>query len=338
MKRLLQTVIAASGLVAASAVQAEVFTATISSQPERSGTDCDQHSYDLGQKFAAQYGVRVVEAYCQFSESGSRKGWTTQIRYEAEQALQRISTADTASGAIVGGTYAKPEDCEAELSEEHSRFAEKTGLTPFVSYCARSEFDRRPVTLTVLAFAAGEVAVRPYITGTYYFGKVFGMTAAEFTEMLRSGFAANGADLVQWMTEPSLGYGVLKIRYYGPSLLQFSEIEYAKMRNEDECLSQVAEFASGIRAWSGASLGSFCHQMSGVGSGIELVSLVLRDQEPRMIRPSGQYADFSSCMAAKPAVIERYRTEQQRLILAGLCGLDQDRRSYVMTLIERPRT
>jgi len=188
-------------------------------------------------------------------------------------------------------------------------------------------------SLVIIAF--GDTAIQPYIGAYHYYGKLIGMDREEFEGMLKKGFAAFQAEIAHWVSIPNIGYGSLNVRYYGPRPVRFFEEPLAKFNDPRECLEQHAAVDAAMAQTPQLSLGTYCQQVTGPGSEVEMVSLITAENSLRIVKPTVQYSSFSTCKSNLETVIQRYRVELGRPIIVGICAWDQSRKAYVSRLLEK---
>jgi hypothetical protein len=324
-----------STLWLSSAAEADSFRVRLSEIPPQSGTDCDGYAVQLGDRFAAHYQVRLIEAICDQNEF-EKNTWTIAISYEASQELPLVWTIDRLKPMSEQATYKSLAECEVALASESSIFESRTGLKIFTSFCVPPERENEGWALAISGF--GNATIMPFVVSTPYFGKIIDMSLAAFDQMLREGFSATGAELVHWQVAPKLGYGMMSVRYYGTQKLPIQGMELSKMRNPEECTSQLEDFRAALSSYSSLGYASYCHQIFGMGREFELVWLSGSEQQHRVVNAATEYPDFASCLAAKAGVVERYRTELRRNIVFGICGAGEARNTYRISLLEKPRS
>jgi hypothetical protein len=318
-----------------SAAGAETFRARLGQIPAQNGTDCDGYAVQLGDRFAAEYQVRVVEAICDQSEF-ERTTWAVAISYDAEHELPLVSTVDRYKPLSEQATYKTQPECDAALATEVPLFESRTALKVFTSFCVAPEYQNDGWALAISGF--GNATVKPFVVSTPYFGKIVDMTGAAFEQMLRDGFQASGAEMVHWQVSPKLGYGMMSVRYYGTQKLPMQGMELSKMRSPEECTAQLEDFRAALYSYSSVGYASYCHQVFGMGREYELVWLTGSEEQHRVVTVPAEYPDFASCQAAKSAVVERYRTELRRNVVFGVCGAADTRNAYRVSLLEKPRS
>jgi hypothetical protein len=287
--------------------------------PAKPNVNCDDFAYAEGKRLAQVSGVSAVDVRCFSDDFGNELPyWNLNISYEADAAIQPVSTFDYGSTSHPG--FATQALCEGALKNESSTFARLSGLTAFATYCRvptnRSE-SWHPV---VLGF--GPATAKPFTHGIAIFGELVGYTASSFDAMVRDGFTKLGAQVGLTSFERDVVYNKFAINYFAKERLDFEVDHIAAFSSKEACAQNLTAAKDALAASGVMNIATFCRAY--LAGKIEL--LTVRDSRSRLTLSETDpvYDSVQACEGQKAAVVDHYRSALHRDIKAAFCSIPVD--------------
>lgn len=306
--------LAALGILWSVSAHAGNQTYTIHSYPSAS-PECHTLARDLGQRFAALYGVDVTRATCNPPSEAS--GVNLQIEYTADEALPFVSTRPTVSGTAEAGWFVTQADCQNALAVEIAHYTDVTGLAPFVSYCYERRFER-DYSWVLRLDGFGVSPVQPGYAGTLVFGSPYDHTRSSFESTILDALIASNVDARRVTVTNVSGYATVTAIYYAPERLRLETGEFGRYDNRAQCEDQRVWLSSVYSSLEATpSLSIFC--VAGFGGGSELQGIFLNDIGFDISVSVEMFPTFAACSADRTRLIEMYR-HAGREIAGGICS------------------
>jgi len=333
----LASAILASHLVAASPVNAASFTQKFRDMPVRTGELCDDVAFAEGQRLAAyaqtQLGqsIQVIRAYCSPDRDGDAlPKWQITVEYESAQRLPMVSTI---SSEILDHTgYKNAAECEANLEAEKTAFTTNTGLAPFLSYCRVPLFRDLDWQLEIIGF--GTPAKRPFDTSVELFSTIQGHTRDSFVTMVSDAFMRQGIHIIHASFTNHFPYSVMSVRYYGSTRIKIQESNLIHLVDDKSCPAITGQITDTLNGSAVANYGVYCVKDTLTRSKFAVAALLPEDTNLRMIRPETIYDDGAACEASRQQVIDHYRNDLRRNVIAGYCTVDVRSQKFAVMLFE----
>jgi len=301
-------------------------TYEIKQYPKDSG-DCHTVARDLGVKFQQITGAEVSSAVCALITD---KGYNLQITYKPIDGMSFVSTYASSSTLDDAGGFKTDAECRQALPAETAHFAQATSLTPVVSYCSFEPYDHDyPWGPRIEAF--GDTKVKPYRAGSYVFGQVQGYSLKTFTTAIVENLLKQGIDARWARHRSSIGYGRLSVFYYGENRISFNDVTVVKVAKPEQCNATLGQLSEVLAQYKPLPAVTFCAAQS-VGGYYELMTIFPDARSLKFSQAAEGYNTYELCQADRARLINFYKNDLKRPVVAGYCTMGEERSWRVMLL------
>ena len=317
---------------------AESFTQYFRDMPVRAGELCDDVVFTEGQRLASYaqshlgQSVQVTRAYCKTDDVGDHlPKWNMVIEYDSDRRLPAVSTINYQDMNHAG--YKNAAECQANMEVERAAFTKNTELAIFTSYCSIPLFRDFDSELTIIGF--GTPAKSSFDVSFDLFGTIQGHTRDTFISMVGEGFSRLGFDAVHFSMNNHLPYFVMTARYYGSSKIRIEETNLVNLADDTSCPTIVSDVTNALNTSSTAHFGVYCMKDTSSRSKFKVAALLHDQSTLKLVTPETQYDDSAACESSRSAVIDHYRNDLRRQIIAGYCSLNGETKKFGVVLLEK---
>jgi len=284
-----------------------------------SDPNCPQEASRIGQAFAQQSGVTIIEVACGYNQISDP---TAFIKYSAPTKVSTFNP-NAAMFDLHAVGYATAGECAEILAREIPLFVKHTGLQPFASYCHidTNMIASRKFRPAIYAINTGnQITGRKYSTGTHLDNLPVDPAAVSAVAFDLGHLA--GLDML-W-TGIGQGFSSLELTatYYSSEELHLHSASFGYVNPQVGCDEMAANLTS---HWAGKGPVEnvfFC--MDATNGALRIGSLwwspsYLAEDDFTVTRFATRHADFTTCEAARESTVAELRRAGEN-VLGSLCS------------------
>lgn len=296
-------------MAVASVAQARPFFYLAKKTPAHPAPQCHQDARELALKFTQITGFSA-QGECR---SVSAEGNDLLIRYEAEDALEVLSTApNDLDFPGRGYEFSSRRECEGQIETENQFFKEQTGVEPLLSFCRFRENYYGLKRWALVVESVGSSGLKPLWASSLFPGKPNEQQIQQIKEQVKKSLA-NSTLLPRFvfLQEDEHGHLRLTVMYYGKYHEQLKAFALANLERLEDCAPALSDLQKLD------TLGYCIHNP--YRRGADLVAIVDTTQWHQIRQSVESFKTFSECQTQREGLIEFYKTSLGYKILTGFC-------------------